>query len=89
MSSILFGVWHVLPTLRTLPLNPAGARARGNPMRTAGSAFLCSTIPRPVASGFDGGLAHSSGLCDESRHRLYRCSIAVWTALWMANSAWP
>ena len=31
MSSILFGAWHVLPTLRTLPLNPAGARAHGNP----------------------------------------------------------
>ncbi len=35
MSSILFGLWHVLPTLRTLPLNPAGARAHGNPKRTA------------------------------------------------------
>ena len=36
---------------------------------------------RPVTSGFDGGLPHSSGLYDESRHRLYRCAIAVWTAL--------
>ena len=35
MSSILFGVWHVLPTLRTLPLNPAGAHVHGNPKRTA------------------------------------------------------
>ena len=30
MTSILFGVCHVLPTLRTLPMNPAGARVRGN-----------------------------------------------------------
>jgi membrane protease YdiL (CAAX protease family) len=35
MSSILIGLCHVLPTLRTLPLNPAGARAHGNPKRTA------------------------------------------------------
>jgi uncharacterized protein len=43
MSSILFGVWHVLPTLRTLPLNPAGARARGNPKRTAGAVLAAVT----------------------------------------------
>ncbi len=43
MSSILFGVWHVLPTLRTLPLNPAGARAHGNPKRAAGAAAAAVT----------------------------------------------
>ncbi len=43
MSSILFGVWHVLPTLRTLPLNPAGARVHGNPMRTAGAVLAAVT----------------------------------------------
>jgi hypothetical protein len=37
MTSILFGASHVLPTLRTLPLNPAGARAHGNPKRAAGA----------------------------------------------------
>jgi uncharacterized protein len=48
MSSILFGAWHVLPTLRTLPLNPAGARIRGNPKRTAG-AVLAATISTTLA----------------------------------------
>ncbi len=43
MSSILFGAWHVLPTLRTLPLNPAGARAHGNPRRTAGAVLAAVT----------------------------------------------
>ena len=43
MSSILFGVWHMLPTLRTLPLNPAGARVRGNPARTAGAVLAAVT----------------------------------------------
>ncbi len=39
MSSILFGAWHVLPTLRTLPLNPAGARAK----RTGGAVLAAVT----------------------------------------------
>ena len=43
MSSILFGAWHVLPTLRTLPLNPAGARAHGNPKRAAGAVVAAVT----------------------------------------------
>ena len=43
MSSILFGLWHVLPTLRTLPLNPAGARVHGNPKRTAGAVLAAVT----------------------------------------------
>jgi uncharacterized protein len=43
MSSILFGLWHVLPTLRTLPLNPAGARVHGNPKRTGGAVLAAVT----------------------------------------------
>jgi membrane protease YdiL (CAAX protease family) len=43
MSSILFGAWHVLPTLRTLPLNPVGARVRGNPKHTAGAVLAAVT----------------------------------------------
>jgi uncharacterized protein len=43
MSSILFGLCHVLPILRTLPLNPAGARVHGNPMRTAGAVLAAVT----------------------------------------------
>jgi uncharacterized protein len=48
LSSILFGLWHVLPTLRTLPLNPAGARAHGNPKRTA-SAVLAAVTATTLA----------------------------------------
>ena len=43
MSSILFGLWHVLPTLRTLPLNPAGAHVHGSPRRTAGAVLAAVT----------------------------------------------
>ena len=53
MSSIMFGVWHVLPTLRTLPLNPAGARIHGNPMRTAGA--VLATVTATTLAGY--GLA--------------------------------
>jgi hypothetical protein len=53
MSSILFGVWRVLPTLRTLPLNPAGARVHGNPMRTAG--VVLATVTATTLAGY--GLA--------------------------------
>jgi uncharacterized protein len=53
MSSILFGLWHVLPTLRTLPLNPAGARVQGNPVRTAG--VVLATVTATTLAGY--GLA--------------------------------
>jgi CAAX protease family protein len=43
MTSILFGVCHVLPTLRTLPMNPAGARAHGDLKRTAGAVLAAVT----------------------------------------------
>ena len=43
MTSILFGVCHVLPTLRTLPMNPAGARVRGNLKRTGGAVLAAVT----------------------------------------------
>jgi uncharacterized protein len=42
ISSILFGIWHVLPTLRNLPLNPAGARAHGT-KRTGGAVLVAVT----------------------------------------------
>jgi uncharacterized protein len=51
MTSILFGAWHVLPTLRTLPLNPAGARAHGNPMRTAGAVLATVTATTLAGHG--------------------------------------
>jgi membrane protease YdiL (CAAX protease family) len=53
MNSILFGVWHVLPTLRTLPLNPAGARVDGDPMRTVG--VVLATVTATTLAGY--GLA--------------------------------
>jgi len=53
ISSILFGVWHVLPTLRTLPLNPAGARVHGNPKRTA--VVVLATVTATTLAGY--GLA--------------------------------
>jgi uncharacterized protein len=53
MTSILFGVCHVLPTLRTLPMNPAGARAHGNPMRTVG--VVLATVTATTLAGY--GLA--------------------------------
>jgi len=43
MTSILFGLCHVLPTLRTLPMNPAGARVRGNLKRTGGAVLAAVT----------------------------------------------
>jgi uncharacterized protein len=53
MASILFGVWHVLPTLRTLPLNPAGARVHGNPMGAVG--VVLATVTATTLAGY--GLA--------------------------------
>ena len=53
MSSIMFGLWHVLPTLRTLPLNPAGARAHGDPKRTGGA--VLAAVAATTLAGY--GLA--------------------------------
>ncbi len=53
MSSTLFGAWHVLPTLRTLPLNPAGARVHGNPKRTVGA--VLAAVAATTLAGY--GLA--------------------------------
>jgi len=53
MSSILFGVWHVLPTLRTLPLSPAGTRVHGDPVRTVG--VVLGTVTATTLAGY--GLA--------------------------------
>jgi hypothetical protein len=34
MTSVLFGFWHVVPTLDTLPMNPAGSLTDGDVFRT-------------------------------------------------------
>ena len=43
MSSVLFGAWHVLPTVRTLPRNPAAAHVQGDPKRMAGAVLAAVT----------------------------------------------
>ena len=43
MTSILFGLCHVLPTLRILPMNPAGACAHGDLKRTAAAVLAAVT----------------------------------------------
>ncbi len=47
VSSVLFGCWHVLPTLDTLALNPVG-KAVGDAVRTGG-AVLTSVLATTMA----------------------------------------
>jgi uncharacterized protein len=49
VSSVLFGCWHVLPTLDALALNPVGMAVGGDPVRT-GSAVLASMLTTTVAA---------------------------------------
>jgi CAAX prenyl protease-like protein len=53
MNSILFGVWHVLPTLHTLRLNPAAASVRRDPMRMGGA--ILAAVASTALAGY--GLA--------------------------------
>ena len=39
ISSILFGLWHIIPTLDTLKLNPVGTLVHGSWIRTADAVF--------------------------------------------------
>jgi membrane protease YdiL (CAAX protease family) len=48
VSSALFGVWHVLPTLDTLALNPAGSAVGADPVRVGG-AVLASVVATAAA----------------------------------------
>ena len=52
-SSVLFGLWHVLPTLDTLRLNAAGSAVRDDPVRTGGA------VAASVAATAVAGLAFS------------------------------
>jgi uncharacterized protein len=47
-SSVLFGLWHILPTLDTLRLNAAGSAVRDDPART-GAAVAASVAVTAVA----------------------------------------
>jgi uncharacterized protein len=49
VSSILFGCWHVLPTLDTLTLNPVGAVVGDDPARTGGA--VLAAVAATAAAG--------------------------------------
>jgi membrane protease YdiL (CAAX protease family) len=40
LSSLVFGVWHVLPTLNTLGTNPGASATQSNPLLQAGAVAL-------------------------------------------------
>lgn len=48
LSSVLFGLWHVLPTLDTLGLNAAGAAVQDDPAHT-GAVVVASAVVTAVA----------------------------------------
>jgi membrane protease YdiL (CAAX protease family) len=52
VSSVLFGCWHVLPTLDTLPLNPLGERVGGDPARTGGAVVASVAVTAAAGLGF-------------------------------------
>ena len=53
MSSVLFGAWHVLPTVHTLPGSPAAAHVQGDPKRMAG--VVLANVTATTLAGY--GLA--------------------------------
>jgi membrane protease YdiL (CAAX protease family) len=52
VSSVLFGCWHVLPTLDTLALNPLGERVGGDPARTGGAVVASVAVTAAAGLGF-------------------------------------
>jgi membrane protease YdiL (CAAX protease family) len=52
VSSILFGCWHVLPTLETLTLNPVGAVVGDDPARTGGAVLAAVAVTAAAGLGF-------------------------------------
>jgi membrane protease YdiL (CAAX protease family) len=52
ISSVLFGLWHVLPTLDTLTLNAAGAAVRGDPARTGAAVAASVAVTAAAGLGF-------------------------------------
>jgi uncharacterized protein len=51
-SSVLFGLWHVLPTLDTLRLNAAGAAVRDDPVRTGATVAASVAVTAVAGLGF-------------------------------------
>ena len=52
LSSALFGLWHVLPTLDTLALHPAGSAVGGDPVRTGGAVLASVVVTAAAGLGF-------------------------------------
>jgi uncharacterized protein len=52
VSSALFGLWHVLPTLDTLALNPAGAVVGGDRVRITGAVLASVAVTAAAGLGF-------------------------------------
>jgi uncharacterized protein len=52
VSSALFGLSHVLPTLATLPGKPAGSAVAGDPVRTAGTVLASVAVTAVAGLGF-------------------------------------
>ena len=52
VSSVLFGCWHVLPTLDTLALNPLGKRVGDDPARTGGALVASVAVTAAAGLGF-------------------------------------
>lgn len=52
ISALLFGLWHVFPTLDTLHLNPVGALVEGNWVRTAGAVVAAAAVTAGAGLGF-------------------------------------
>jgi len=52
VSSLLFGCWHVLPTLDTLALNPAGVAVGDGLLRTGGAVLGAVLVTTVAGVGF-------------------------------------
>jgi uncharacterized protein len=52
VSSVLFGCWHVLPTLDTLALNPLGGVVADDPARTGGAVVASVAVTAAAGLGF-------------------------------------
>jgi membrane protease YdiL (CAAX protease family) len=60
LSSLVFGVWHVLPTLNTLGTNPGASATQDNPLLQAGAVALV-VLATGVAGMFFSWLRLRSG----------------------------
>jgi CAAX protease family protein len=51
-SSLMFGLWHVFPTLDTLHLNPLGSLVEGSALRTAEAVAGTVAVTAAAGAGF-------------------------------------